>query len=83
MGLKREGYSDAIQGRTRVAVDIDAAGNIATPGTEVAGTFNFTITQANPENSLAQNTQLLEFFMSLVNGAQNSNTNIATVTWEV
>lgn len=83
MGLRREGYSDAMQGRTRVAVAMDANGNIATSGTQVAGTFNFTITQANPENSLAQNTQLLEFFMSLVDGAQYSDTNVATVTWEV
>lgn len=83
MGLAKEGYSDAVQSKTRVKVNTNADGNIATGSDVVYGTKNFTINQANATNSLADNTKVLEFFIGLVGGTQNSNTNVASVTWTV
>lgn len=84
MGLSRSGYSDALQGRTRVAVYIDENGDIATSDTTTAGTFNYSISQANPENSLADNQKLLNFFINeIAGGSTSSDTNVATVTWTV
>lgn len=82
-GLSKTGYSDAMQSKTRVKVNVTEDGYIAREGDTVSGSKNFQINQANPNNSLDDNNKLLNFFINLVGGTILTQTNVASVTWEV
>jgi len=83
MGLAKTGYSDAIRGTTRVNVAVDENGQIAPQGGEIAGTKAFQINKANAENSLSDNTEVLNFFITLAQGVSDSMSNTMTVKWGV
>lgn len=83
MALQKTGYTPAIQGKTRANVAINEDGYIATEGDTIAGNKYFTIKQANAENSLVDNQDVINFFIGLVSGSTDSTTNTMTVTWEV
>lgn len=83
MALQKTGYTDAIQGTTKANVAIDENGYIATAGSTAAGNKYFTIKQANAENSLVDNTDVINFFINLANGSADSLSNQMSVTWEV
>lgn len=84
MGLAKTGYSDAIRGTTRVNVAVDENGHIAPSGSaDIAGTKAFQINKANAENSLADNTEVLNFFITLAQGVSDSMSNTMTVKWGV
>lgn len=82
-GLGKEGYRDALQSKTSVKVNLNENGNIAQENELVAGSRTFQINTANPNNSLADNNKLLNFFIGLAGGTINETTNKAIVTWEV
>lgn len=81
MALAKDGYQDAIRGTTKVNVAVDADGHIAPEGTTAAGTKRFTINKVNADNSLQDNTDVLNFFLTLANGRADSLTNQMQVTW--
>lgn len=83
MALEKTGYTSAIQGTTKVNVPIDENGYIAPSGTTAASKKRLSITKVAAENTLADNTAVLGFFLDLANGQQNSETNTMAVTWEV
>lgn len=83
MSLAKTGYRGAIQGTTRVKAAADENGYLAPAGTTAAGTRNITITKAAAENSLEDNTEVLNFFLTLANGRSDSLTNTMAVTWSV
>ena len=83
MALAKTGYSDAIRGTTRVNVAVDENGHIAPQGGEIAGTKAFQINKANAENSLQDNTDVLNFFITLAQGVSDSMSNTMTVKWGV
>lgn len=83
-GLAKTGYSDALRLKTKAAVGITSEGTIAKTGETVAGTRNIAINYAAAGNSLNDNNKLIGFFLELIDGTTlDSNTNTATVTWEV
>lgn len=82
MALAKTGYKGAVQGTTKVKVAVDENGYIAPVGTTAAGTKTISITKATAENSLQDNTDVLNFFLTLANGRQDSLTNTMSVTWE-
>ena len=75
MALAKTGYKGAVQGTTKVKVAVDENGYIAPVGTTAAGTKTISITKATAENSLQDNTDVLNFFLTLANGRQDSLTN--------
>lgn len=81
MALAKTGYKGAVQGTTKVNVAIDENGYLAPTGTLAAGTKKISITKANAENSLQDNTDVLNFFLELANGRADSLTNTMAVTW--
>lgn len=81
MGLEKTGYKNAVQGTTRVNVAIDQNGYIAPAGTVAAGAKKVAITKVAAENSLVDNTEVLNFFLTLANGRQDSLSNTMAVTW--
>lgn len=81
MSLEKIGYKGANQGTTKVKVAADEHGYIAGAGTVAVGTRTISITKAAAENSLADNTEVLDFFLTLANGCQDSLTNTMSVTW--
>lgn len=83
MALDKTGYTAAIQGTTRVNIGIDANGYIAPSGTTPAGTKSFSINKVNADNSLEDNTEVLQFFLNLANGVQDTISNQMTVRWGV
>lgn len=83
MSMQKAGYINAARGTTKVKVNVNEDGNIAQRGEAVAGVKSFAISAANAENGLVQNTQLLDFFIGLVGGTADANTNKMIVTWEV
>lgn len=83
MAMEKTGYSAAIQGTTRVKVATDENGYIAPPGTTAVGTRNFQISKVNADNSLIDNTEVLDFFLTLANGQQDTVTNTMDVKWSV
>ena len=83
MALEKTGYTSANQGTTKVNVGVDEDGYIAPAGGQAVGTKKFSITKVAAENSLQDNTDVLEFFLDLANGVQDSNTNVMSVTWGV
>lgn len=81
MALEKNGYQDAIRGTTKVNIAMDADGHIAPAGTTPAGTKRFTLNKVNADNSLTDNTEVLNFFLNLANGVQDSLSNQMQVTW--
>lgn len=84
MALAKTGYSAATVGTSRVNVATDENGYIAVTGTTTAtGAKRFQINRVNADNSLDDNTEVLNFFISLANGSADSLSNTMSVTWEV
>ena len=83
MALAKDGYTSAIQGTTKVNVAIDSDGYLAPSTTTAAGTKKLSITKVAAENGLEDNTEVLNFFLTLANGVADSLTNTMNVTWEV
>lgn len=83
MALEKEGYTSAVNGTTKVNIGIDENGYIAPAGTTPAGTKTFSINKVAAENNLADNTEVLSFFLSLAQGSQDSLTNTMQVKWGV
>lgn len=81
MALAKTGYANAIQGTTKVKVALDVDGYLAPTGTTAAGSKTISITKANADNSLQDNTDVLNFFLELANGRADSLTNTMAVTW--
>lgn len=83
MAMTKTGYSDAKIGTTAVKVPIDSNGYIAPAGVESAGTKRMQINRVAAENDLTDNTEVLNFFLTLAQGQQDSLTNTMSVKWEV
>lgn len=83
MALAKEGYTAALQGTTKVNVAIDADGYIAPNDTTAAGVKSFSINKVSADNSLTDNTDVLNFFLNLANGVQDSLSNTMQVKWSV
>lgn len=81
MALAKTGYRGAYQGTTKVKAAVDEDGYLAPEGTLSAGTKTITITKAAAENSLEDNTDVLNFFLTLAAGRSDSLTNTMSVTW--
>lgn len=81
MALAKEGYTSAIRGTTKANIGVDANGYIAPEGTTPAGTKRFSINKVNADNSLTDNTDVLNFFLTLARGSQDSLSNQMSVTW--
>lgn len=82
MGLAKQGYSDAIRGTTKVNIAVDENGMIVPEGDDSAVTTKrFSINKVNAENTLADNTEVLNFFLTLAQGRQDSMSNQMQVTW--
>ena len=83
MALAKEGYTSTIRGTTKVNVPIDSEGLIVTDTSLSVANLKFQVSAVNAENSLNDNTDVLNFFIGLANGLSDSNTNTMQVTWEV
>lgn len=83
MAMEKAGYTNAIQGTTRVNVALDENGYLAPEGVLAAGKKGFQISKVNADNSLVDNTEVLNFFLQLANGRGDSLTNTMSVKWEV
>lgn len=83
MAMEKTGYTSAVQGTTRVNVAVDADGYLAPEGTSAAGKKAFQISKVNADNSLEDNTDVLNFFLTLANGRGDSLSNTMNVKWEV
>lgn len=83
MALEKTGYTAAIQGTTKVNVAVDEDGYIAPSGAGTVSNKRISINRVNAENSLQDNTDVLNFFLDLANGHSDSNTNVMQVTWGV
>lgn len=83
MALDKTGYAGANQGTTSVKIAVDENGYIAPTGTTAAGKKNFSINKVNAENSLADNQDVINFFMTLAQGNSDSLTNTMKVEWGV
>ena len=81
MALDKLGYKGANQGTTRVNVAIDENGYIAQSGTVAASTKRVSINKVSAENSRIDNEDVLNFFIGLVGGRYDRNTNQMQVTW--
>lgn len=81
MALEKTGYQSAVRGTTKANIGVDENGYIAIEGTTPAGSKRFTINKVNADNSLTDNTEVLEFFMNLAQGKQDSLSNQMQVTW--
>lgn len=83
MALEKAGYSAAVRGTSQVNIGIDEDGNIATSVEDAVGTKRFSINKVNADNSLADNQEVLEFFITLANGTCDSLSNTMSVKWGV
>lgn len=83
MALQKTGYAGATQGTTKVDIAIDDNGYIAPEGTQAAGKRSFTINKVSADNSLQDNTDVLNFFLNLAQGQSDSLSNSMQVKWEV
>ena len=81
--MEKTGYSNAIQGTTRVNVAIDENGYLAPESVTAAGNKGFQISKVNADNSLQDNTDVLNFFLELANGRGDSLSNTMSVKWGV
>lgn len=82
MAFPKTGYKSKYVSNTDVKVNLNAEGNFAQEGEAVAGQKRYTLKGAKIENSLEQNTVLLEAFLGIVGAGQDSLSNRASVTWE-
>lgn len=82
MAFTKNGYKPKYVSNTDVKVNLNADGNFAQAGETVAGQKRYTLKGANIENSLEQNTEVLEAFLGIVGAGQDSLSNRASVTWE-
>lgn len=82
MSLAKTGYLNVVQGTTKVQVALDEDGYLAPVGTVAAGKKTISINKVNADNSLVDNTEVLNFFLTLANGRADSLTNTMAVTWE-
>lgn len=83
MALEKTGYSAAVQGTTKVNVATDSNGYIATSGSTATGVKGFSLNKVAAENSLVDNTEVLDFFITLANGSSDSLSNTMQVKWGV
>lgn len=83
MALEKTGYTDAVQGTTRVNVAVDSDGYLVPPTEQGTANKKISITKVAAENSLVDNTDVLNFFLDLANGTQDSLSNTMQVTWGV
>ena len=83
MALEKTGYTAAVQGTTKVNIGITEDGYIAVAGDTVAGKKSFQVNKVAAENSLSDNTEVLDFFITLANGSSDSLSNTMSVKWEV
>lgn len=83
MALEKTGYSPAIQGTTKVNIAVDEDGYIVSSDATPAGTRQFTLNKVSADNSLEDNTEVLDFFLTLANGVQDSLSNTMQVKWGV
>ena len=83
MAMEKTGYTDAIRGTTRVDVAIDNEGYIAPAGVTAVGAKKFQINSVNADNTLNDNTEVLNFFLTLANGRGDSLSNDMSVKWTV
>lgn len=81
MALEKTGYAAAIRGTTKANIAVDEDGYIAPEGTTPAGQKRFSINKVNADNSLTDNTEVLNFFLNLAKGQQDSLSNQMSVTW--
>lgn len=81
MALEKTGYAAAIRGTTKANIGVDANGYIAPEGTTPAGTKRFSINKVNADNSLTDNTEVLDFLLNLAQGKHDSLSNQMSVTW--
>lgn len=80
--LTKTGYTDEYTGTTTVKVDVDSNGFIV-PTEDAVGYKRMTFKGVNTTNSLTDNTTVIQAFLDLCNGSQDSLSNRAQVTWEV
>lgn len=83
MALEKTGYAGAVQGTTKVNIAIDDDGYIAPAGTTPAGKKSFSINKVNADNTLQDNTDVLNFFLTLAQGQSDSLSNTMEVKWSV
>lgn len=83
MALEKTGYTAAVQGTTRINVAVDENGYIAPEGTTQAGSKSFQINKVNADNSMTDNVEVLNFFLTLAQGQSDSLSNTMTVKWGV
>lgn len=83
LALEKDGYKPSITGTTKVKVGVDEEGYISPTGTTPTSQKTMSITRVSAENSLKDNTDVLNFFITLANGVQDSLTNTMQVKWEV
>lgn len=82
MALSKTGYKDAARGLTKANIAVDEDGRIVPAGETPAGSKRFSINKVNADNGLADNTEVLNFFLTLANGVQDSLSNQMQVTWD-
>lgn len=83
MALAKDGYRDAQQLTTKVAVAVTDDGKIATDSGDATGTKTLSITRANAANGLTDNNKLFKFFVDMIGGTIIETSNTATVKWQV
>lgn len=83
MAMEKTGYSDAVIGTTKSKVAIDENGYLAPAGVAAAGSKNFQLNRVNADNGLVDNVEVVDFFLTLANGRQDSLANTMSVTWNV
>lgn len=82
MALSKTGYASVKTGRTSEKVPLNEQGFIAQDGEEVAGVKNFSISNANADNVLTANHNVINAFLAFAGGYGDEYTNKFTVTWE-
>lgn len=80
--LQKTGYVDEYTGTTTVKVDVDSDGFIV-PAADAFASKRMTFKGVNTNNSLVDNTTVIQAFLDLCNGSQDSLSNRAQITWEV
>lgn len=83
MALAKEGYTSAVRGTTTVKVLTDDNGYIAESQESAASTKRFQISAVNADNNLTDNTEVLNFFLTLARGITLTDSNTMSVKWEV
>lgn len=82
MALDKLGYKGANQGTTKIDVAINENGYIATSAQTAAGVKSIRINKVSAENSKMDNNAVAAFFIGMIGGRFDTNTNTMSVTWE-